>query len=247
MEALLSNELWNVVAPLLPRRRVNPKGGRPRVDDRAVLSGIVFVLRSGIPWHMLPKAMGCGSGVTCWRRLREWQRRGVWKRLHRMMLERLAAVGHLDWTRASLDSRSLPSKHGGAATVKLPRSHRRVVYDAVASRSARRGAARSPGPARTRPPGGPGPARAARETRARPAARGPERSYRCRCRRIARAWLTGRARGPPGGRQPPERAARPGARARARRRPRRGPRRRTCTRRCARRRAPWAPPARAAP
>jgi transposase len=63
-----------------------------RIDNRATLNGILFVLRSGIPWRMLPREMGCGSGVTCWRRLREWQRRGVWRRLHQLMLERLAAA-----------------------------------------------------------------------------------------------------------------------------------------------------------
>jgi len=114
MKPLVSDELWGVVAPLLPRRRPHRKGGRPWVDDRAVLTGILFVLRSGIPWRMLPPEMGCGSGVTCWRRLREWQRRGVWKRLHRALLDRLAAADRIDWTRAALDSRSLPAKKGGA-------------------------------------------------------------------------------------------------------------------------------------
>ncbi len=112
MKALVTDELWTTVEPLLPRRRVSRKGGRPRVDDRAVLTGILFVLRSGIPWRMLPVEMGCGSGVTCWRRLREWQRRGVWKRLHRTLLDQLAAAAQIDWTRAALDSRSLPAKGG---------------------------------------------------------------------------------------------------------------------------------------
>ena len=112
MKALVTDELWATVEPLLPRRRVSKKGGRPRVDDRAVLTGILFVLRSGIPWGMLPLERGCGSGVTCWRRLREWQRGGVWKRLHRALLDELAAADQIDWTRAALDSRSLPAKGG---------------------------------------------------------------------------------------------------------------------------------------
>ena len=112
MKPLVSDELWAVVEPLLPKRRVSKKGGRPWVDDRAVLTGILFVLRSGIPWRMLPPEMGCGSGVTCWRRLRAWQRRGVWKKLHRVMLERLAAADRIDWSRAALDSRSLAAKKG---------------------------------------------------------------------------------------------------------------------------------------
>jgi transposase len=77
-----------------------------------VLTGILFVLRSGLPWRMLPQEMGCGSGVTCWRRLRAWQQRGVWKRLHRVMLAELAATDHIDWERAALDARALSAKKG---------------------------------------------------------------------------------------------------------------------------------------
>lgn len=112
MKPLVTDELWDVVAPLLPRRRAQPRGGRPWVDDRATLNGVLYVLRSGIAWRHLPTELGWGSGVTCWRRLREWQRRGVWKRLHRAMLDRLAAADQIDWTRAALDSRSLAAKKG---------------------------------------------------------------------------------------------------------------------------------------
>jgi transposase len=122
MKCLMTDELWAVVEPLLPKRRPHRKGGRPWVDDRAVVTGILFVLRSGIPWRMLPREMGCGSGVTCWRRLREWQRRGVWKRLHRALLERLAAADQIDWSRAALDSRSLPAKKGGARSAGTPQT-----------------------------------------------------------------------------------------------------------------------------
>jgi transposase len=112
MTPLVTDELWVVVEPLLPKRRLHREGGRPWVDDRAVLTGILFVLRGGSPSRMLPPEMGCGSGVTCWRRLREWQRRGVWKKLHRVMLERLASADRIDWSRAALDSRSLAAKGG---------------------------------------------------------------------------------------------------------------------------------------
>ena len=112
MKTLVTDELWDVVVPLLPRRRAQPRGGRPWVDDRATLNGVLYVLRTGIAWRHLPTELGWGSGVTCWRRLREWQRRGVWKRLHRAMLDRLAAADQIDWTRAALDSRSLAAKKG---------------------------------------------------------------------------------------------------------------------------------------
>ncbi|SHM20131.1 IS5/IS1182 family transposase, partial [Hymenobacter psychrotolerans] len=84
---LVSDELWDMVEPLLPPVPPRPKGGRPRVDDRAALTGILFVLRSGIPWEMLPAEMGCGSGMTCWRRLRDWHEAGVWQRLHQVLLD----------------------------------------------------------------------------------------------------------------------------------------------------------------
>jgi len=69
---LVSDELWAVVAPLLPPGRPSGTRGRPRVSDRAVLTGIIFVLKTGIPWEYLPQEMGCGSGMSCWRRLRAW-------------------------------------------------------------------------------------------------------------------------------------------------------------------------------
>lgn len=109
---LVSDDLWEAIEPLLPPEPSKPKGGRPRVPNRAVLTGIVFVLESGIPWEMLPKEMGCGSGSTCWRRLRDWQEVGVWRDLHRVLLDRLGKAGKIDWSRASLDSASVPAKRG---------------------------------------------------------------------------------------------------------------------------------------
>jgi transposase len=109
---LVSDELWEIVEPLLPEESPKPQGGRPRLDDRAALTGIVLVLKSGIPWEMLPKEMGCGSGVTCWRRLKEWQEAGVWQRLVQALLDRLGEADQIDWERASLDSASVPAKKG---------------------------------------------------------------------------------------------------------------------------------------
>jgi transposase len=109
---LVSNDLWATVAPLLPPQPAHPKGGRPFVPDRAALTGIIFVLKSGIPWEYLPHEMGCGSGMTCWRRLRTWQRAGVWQRLHRVLLQRLADAGRIDWRRASADGARVPAKGG---------------------------------------------------------------------------------------------------------------------------------------
>jgi transposase len=82
------------------------------VPDRAAFTGILFVLKTGIPWEMLPQEMGCGSGMTCWRRLKEWHEAGVWNRLHRTLLNFLGKGNHLDWSRASLDSTSVPAPGG---------------------------------------------------------------------------------------------------------------------------------------
>jgi len=126
---LVSDDLWAALAPLLPRQRPKPQGGRPRCDDRLALAGIIFVLRSGIPWEMLPREFGC-SGMTCWRRLRHWQAARVWTKLHRVLLERLSDAGQLDWSRASLDSAAVAAKRG------VPRSARTRQIAANRARSA---------------------------------------------------------------------------------------------------------------
>jgi transposase len=112
---LIDDDLWSRIEPLLPTRRPRNRrhAGRKPIEDRAVLTGILFVLRSGIPWNMLPPEMGCGSGSTCWRRLARWQRAGVWKRLHRVLLDELRQRGQVDLARAVVDSASLRALRGG--------------------------------------------------------------------------------------------------------------------------------------
>ncbi len=111
-KALLPDELWAVIEPLLPPEPAKPRGGRPRIPNRAVLTGILFVLKSGIQWELLPQEMGCGSGMTCWRRLRDWQAAGVWEQVHLVLLERLNHAGAIDWSRACGDSTSIRAKKG---------------------------------------------------------------------------------------------------------------------------------------
>src|SRR5215216_226949 len=128
---LVSDELWEIVEPLLPEEPPKPKGGRPRLDNRAALTGILFVLKSGIPWEMLPQEMGCGSGVTCWRRLKEWQEAGVWERLLQALLDRLGEADQIDWARASLDSASVPAKKGAEKPARIRRIRERRARSAM--------------------------------------------------------------------------------------------------------------------
>jgi transposase len=109
---LVRAALWKRIEPLLPPFTPSPKGGRPRVDDERALNGILYVLESGIPWEELPQELGFGSGMTCWRRLRDWQAAGVWDRLHRVLLAELNRAGQIDWSRASLDAASVASPRG---------------------------------------------------------------------------------------------------------------------------------------
>ena len=141
MRALIDDRLWESVQPLLPPERPKPQGGRPRVSDRAVLTGILFVLSSGIPWEMLPQEMGCGSGMTCWRRLRDWQKAGVWDRLHKLFLDRLGQADRIDWSRASIDASTVASpggakKPGRIQRIAANRARNAILWSTVrASRS----------------------------------------------------------------------------------------------------------------
>lgn len=116
---LVPDELWEVVEPLIPKvERRYRYPGRKRVPDRQALTGILFVLKTGIPWEALPQEMGCGSGVTCWRRLREWQEQGVWQKLHEALLAKLNAAGEIDWQRAAVDSSHVRAFGGVSAPAR---------------------------------------------------------------------------------------------------------------------------------
>src|SRR6187551_2700629 len=118
---IVSDDLWAVVAPLLPPAPPKPKGGRPRVPDRAALTGIIFVLKTGIQWEWLPLEMGCGSGMTCWRRLRDWHAAGIWRQVWLVLLDELGLADEIDWDKAVLDSCSVRALFGGRSRDPIPR------------------------------------------------------------------------------------------------------------------------------
>ena len=104
---LLTDELWERIEPLLPPTKPKPKGGRPPIENRRALTGILFVLRTGRGWEYLPQEMECGSGMTCWRRLRDWQAAGVWEKVWRLLLDELGLADEIDWSKAIFDSCSV--------------------------------------------------------------------------------------------------------------------------------------------
>jgi transposase len=128
---LLPDALWEQVQPLLPADPSKPKGGRPRVPDRACLTGILFVLKSGCPWEYLPQEMGCGSGMTCWRRLRDWQALGIWVKIWTLLLDALGKADAIDWSSGVLDSCSVRAIFGGQRPGRIPRIAAKRVLSAI--------------------------------------------------------------------------------------------------------------------
>jgi transposase len=116
---LVDDELWSIIHPMLPEHPPRPMGGKPPVDDRLCLSGILFVLKTGIAWEDFPCEMGC-CGMTLLNRLRQWQRAGVWTRLHRTMLDRLRGAEQIDFSRVIVDAASVRAMHGGKKRDRAP-------------------------------------------------------------------------------------------------------------------------------
>ena len=131
----VTDELWNDVEPLLPPEPPKPKGGRPPVEDRKCLVGIVFVLRTGCAWNDLPSELGCGHGSTCWRRFQSWTEADVWGGVWQRILNHLGKLGRVDLSRAVVDSASVRAVFGGRTRVPTPRTERKTAASGTWSRT----------------------------------------------------------------------------------------------------------------
>ena len=113
---IVTDELWSLVEPLIPKHTTSPKGGQPPKDDRLCLTGILFVLKTGIAWEDFPHEMGC-CGMTLWNRLNGWRQAGLWKKLHQVLLAKLREADQIDWSPATADSGSVRAMRGGKKRV----------------------------------------------------------------------------------------------------------------------------------
>src|SRR5438477_4162476 len=121
-QPLVSDALWARIEPLLPRPKTRRRRypGRKPLDRRKVLAGIIFVLKTGIPWEDLPQEMGCGCGMTWWNRLRDWQAAGVWDQLHQVLLAHLRQADWIDFQRLLVDTAHVRAVGGGGETGPSP-------------------------------------------------------------------------------------------------------------------------------
>src|ERR1700716_1638337 len=104
---ILPDDLWKRLEPLIPKPKENRHvqfAGRKPSDARRVVTGILFVLQTGVPWRSLPATSAFPSGFTCLRRLRQWQQAGIWQRLFEILLAELQATRKIDGYRALVDS-----------------------------------------------------------------------------------------------------------------------------------------------
>lgn len=130
---LVSDELWELIEPVLPKHKPNPKGGAPRKDDRPALEGICHVLVTGCQWQRLPRCELWPSGSTCWRRFAEWTKAGVWPQVHRLLLNVLGRSGEIDLSVAVVDSASVRAVKGGRTPGRTPRTARKTAANATSS------------------------------------------------------------------------------------------------------------------
>jgi transposase len=120
---IFDDRLWEIIETLFtfPKKRRRRYPGRKPIDNRKALCAILFILKTGLPWEHLPQELGWGSGMTAWRRLHAWQKRGVWQKIHEALLAHLQGTDAIDWSRAIIDSSSVRAVHGGKKRAPTPR------------------------------------------------------------------------------------------------------------------------------
>ena len=131
---IVKDELWKKIEPLLPPDKPKGSNGRPPLPNREVFTAIVFVLRTGIPWEDLPQEMGCGSGMSAWRRLEKWQELGIWQKIHETFLNELGQEGRIDWKKFLIDGSSVPAPKGGPKPARIRRTALNRGLNATLSR-----------------------------------------------------------------------------------------------------------------
>ena len=127
---LVTDDLWALVEPLLPKHPPSPKGGQPPISDRVCLTGILFVLRTGIPWEDFPHEMGC-CGMTLWNRLKAWKLAGVWQKIHELVLDKMRGADQLDTSRVVVDSTSVRAVFGGTTPARVRPTAARLVPSTI--------------------------------------------------------------------------------------------------------------------
>ena len=107
----LSDSQWVLIADLFPHPPVSRKGGRPRIPPRECLEGVIFIMRTGCGWDYLPNWYP--SPATCWRRLDEWTRTGIFEKAWHRLLGKLDALKQIQWNECMADATFSPAKKGG--------------------------------------------------------------------------------------------------------------------------------------
>jgi len=108
----IPDDLWELIEPILPPDKPPGTNGRPRVLNRTVLNGILYVLRTGCQWKMVPREYSSGS--TCHLRFQTWVRAGIFERIWRVCLKHYDDLKGIDWRFQSLDSAIVPAPVKGA-------------------------------------------------------------------------------------------------------------------------------------
>jgi putative transposase len=114
----IPDDLWELIRPLLPAEKAAGTVGRPSVPFRTVMNGILYVLRTGCQWKMVPQEYGSGS--TCHKRFQEWVARGVFLQAWQVLLRRYDELRGIQWTWQAVDSKSVPAPLGGEDTGPNP-------------------------------------------------------------------------------------------------------------------------------